>query len=124
MRRRILQSTLLVVAITALVLGGPLAITTWRLVEDIHRADLLSRLEQVAARLDSAGALDRASIELAVPTGGRLVLQRTGAPAGRAAARRGRPGGPARRGRLPRGARPARDPRAGPGVGRARHISC
>jgi signal transduction histidine kinase len=79
-RRRILQSTLLVVAITALVLGGPLAITTWRLVEDIHRADLLSRLEQVAARLDSAGALDRASVELAVPTGGRLVLQRTGEP--------------------------------------------
>ena len=80
MRRRILQSTLLVVAITALVLGGPLAITTWRLVEDIHRADLLSRLEQVAARLDSAAALDRASIELAVPAGGRLVLQRTGEP--------------------------------------------
>ena len=80
MRRRILQSTLLVVAITALVLGGPLAITTWRLVEDIHRADLLSRLEQVAALLDSAAALDRASIELAVPTGGRLVLQRAGEP--------------------------------------------
>jgi signal transduction histidine kinase len=80
-RRRILQSTLLVVAITALVLGGPLAITTWRLVEDIHRADLLSRLEQVAARLDTAGAtIDRASIELAVPAGGRLVLQRAGEP--------------------------------------------
>ncbi|TQM42672.1 ATP-binding protein [Pseudonocardia cypriaca] len=81
MRRRILQSTLLVVAITALVLGGPLAITTWRLVEDIHRADLLSRLEQVAARLDIAGAtIDRAAIELAVPAGGRLVLQRAGEP--------------------------------------------
>ena len=34
MRRRILQSTLLVVTITALVLGVPLAVTTWRLVED------------------------------------------------------------------------------------------
>jgi signal transduction histidine kinase len=80
-RRRILQSTLLVVAITALVLGGPLAITTWRLVEDIHRADLLSRLEQVAARLDTPGArIDSAAIELAVPTGGRLVLQRAGQP--------------------------------------------
>jgi signal transduction histidine kinase len=80
-RRRILQSTLLVVAITALVLGGPLAITTWRLVEDIHRADLLSRLEQVAARLDTGDAtIDRASIELAVPAGGRLVLQRSGRP--------------------------------------------
>jgi signal transduction histidine kinase len=80
-RRRILQSTLLVVAITALVLGGPLAITTWRLVEDIHRADLLSRLEQVAARLDTPGAqIDRAAIELAIPTGGRLLLERTGEP--------------------------------------------
>jgi signal transduction histidine kinase len=82
-RRRILQSTLLVVAITALVLGGPLAITTWRLVEDLHRADLTSRLEQVAARLDTFGAgepIDSAAIELAVPTGGRLVLQQAGEP--------------------------------------------
>ena len=47
MRRRILQSTLLVVAITALVLGGPLVITTWQLVEDFTRADLTSRLEQL-----------------------------------------------------------------------------
>ena len=52
MRRRILQSTLLVVTITALVLGIPLAITTWRLMEDFSRADLLDRLEQVASRLD------------------------------------------------------------------------
>ena len=83
MRRRILQSTLLVVAITALVLGGPLAITTWRLVEDIHRADLTSRLEQVAARLDRPGGpdqIDTAAIELAVPRGGRLVLDQTGEP--------------------------------------------
>jgi signal transduction histidine kinase len=82
-RRRILQSTLLVVAITALVLGGPLAITTWRLVEDIHRADLTSRLEQVAARLDTPGGpdqIDTAAIELAVPRGGRLVLEQTGEP--------------------------------------------
>jgi signal transduction histidine kinase len=82
-RRRILQSTLLVVAITALVLGGPLAITTWRLVEDFTRADLTSRLEQVAARLDTPGSPDRidtAAIELAVPMGGRLVLEQTGQP--------------------------------------------
>ena len=44
MRRRILQSTLLVVTITALVLGVPLGITTWRLMEDFSRADLLDRL--------------------------------------------------------------------------------
>lgn len=78
MRRRILQSTLLVVAITALVLGGPLAITTWQLVEDFIRADLTSRLEQIAARLDDEPAsgvqLDRTAVGLAVPIHGRLTL--------------------------------------------------
>ncbi|MGI9003446.1 MAG: ATP-binding protein [Pseudonocardia sp.] len=86
MRRRILRSTLLVVAITAFVLGGPLAIATWQLVEDFTRADLTSRLEQVAARLDGPGSPDRidpdridtAAIELAVPLDGRLVLEREG----------------------------------------------
>ena len=86
MRRRILRSTLLVVAITAFVLGGPLAIATWQLVEDFTRADLTSRLEQVAARLDGPGSPDRidpdridtAAIELAVPPDGRLVLEREG----------------------------------------------
>ena len=33
----------MVVTITALVLGVPLAITTWRLMEDFSRADLLDR---------------------------------------------------------------------------------
>ncbi len=81
MRRRILQSTLLVVAITALVLGGPLVITTWRLVEDFTRAALLADLEQLAGRLDGSASLDtfdQAAIELAVPADGQLVL----APAG------------------------------------------
>ena len=85
-RRRILQSTLLVVAITALVLGGPLAITTWQLVEDFTRDDLTSRLEQVAARLDgldAAGGIDPVqfdtrAIELAVPPRGRLVVEQGG----------------------------------------------
>lgn len=91
MRRRILLSTLLVVAITALVLGGPLAITTWVLVEDFTRADLTSRLEQVAARLDRSddagpgsvvpGPVDTGAIELAVPQGGRLVMEQAGRPA-------------------------------------------
>lgn len=83
MRRRILQSTLLVVAITALVLGGPLAIATWQLVEDFTRSDLTSRLEQVAARLDGPGApggpdprrIDTRAIELAVPPDGWLVVE-------------------------------------------------
>src|SRR5690349_8073715 len=83
MRRRILQSTLLVVAITALVLGGPLSITTWRLVEDIHRADLTSRLGVVAGKIDDPevnGQIDTAAIEVAIPPGGRLVVQQANQP--------------------------------------------
>ena len=81
MRRRILQSTLLVVTITALVLGVPLAITTWRLMEDFSRADLLDRLEQVATRLDgSFAAVDQDALALAVPSGGRLILEEEGRP--------------------------------------------
>jgi signal transduction histidine kinase len=82
-RRRILQSTLLVVTITALVLGVPLAITTWRLMEDFSRADLLDRLEQVASRLDGPGAfdtVDQDALALAVPSGGRLTLEEDGRP--------------------------------------------
>lgn len=81
MRRRILQSTLLVVALTALVLGVPLALTTWQLVDDFDRARLTASLEQVAARLDGPGTeVDRAGLELAVPAGGRMVLQQEGEP--------------------------------------------
>jgi signal transduction histidine kinase len=82
-RRRILQSTLFVVAVTALVLGGPLAITTWQLVEDFTRADLTSRLEQVAARLDGTVAdrdVDERALGLAIPPGGRLTLSQSGRP--------------------------------------------
>lgn len=80
MRRRILQSTMLVVTITALVLGGPLGITTWQLVEDFTRADLTSRLEQIAARLDdtSLGGMDPSAIALAVPPAGRLTVEQSG----------------------------------------------
>lgn len=78
MRRRILQSTLLVVAITALVLGVPLAVSTWQLVEDFTRADLTARLEQVAAKLATAEGTGEEEIELAVPPGGHLELIRAG----------------------------------------------
>jgi signal transduction histidine kinase len=76
-RRRILQSTLIVVAITGLVLGGPLAFASWQLVEDFTRADLLTRLEQVVGRLDGqdpVSATDLRSVELALPPGGQLVV--------------------------------------------------
>lgn len=81
MRRRILQSTLLVVTITALVLGLPLAVATWRLMEDFARADLLDRLEQVATRLDGPGSfdtVDQDALTLAVPSRGRLTLEEQG----------------------------------------------
>ena len=81
MRRRILQSTMLVVAITGLVLGVPLGFATWRLVEDFTRAGLLLRLEQVVATLDGQpGAADLAAVAPALPPDGRLVVdsQRTG----------------------------------------------
>ncbi len=81
MRRRILQSTLLVVTITALVLGVPLAITTWRLMEDFARADLIDRLEQVATRLDGPGSfqtVDQDALALAIPSQGRLTLVEDG----------------------------------------------
>ena len=79
MRRRILQSTLLVVTITALVLGGPLAITTWQLVKDLTNAELTGRLEQVATALgDPDAPIDASAVKLAVPAGGRLVVGRDG----------------------------------------------
>jgi signal transduction histidine kinase len=81
MRRRILQSTLIVVTIMGLVLGVPLAFTTWRLVEDVARAELTGTLEQIAGRLDDPGAiatLDASQVELALPAGGRLVVEQDG----------------------------------------------
>ncbi|MHC1559484.1 ATP-binding protein [Actinomycetospora sp. C-140] len=79
MRRRILVSTLIVVTITVAVLGGPLALTTWRLVEDFTRADINSRLRQVVATLDSQASVDRpvdlSAVGIAVPPGGSLVVR-------------------------------------------------
>ena len=82
MRRRILVSTLLVVMVTVTVLGGPLAFTTWRLVEDFTRAEIQTRLRQVVGTLDSrisdgsapAGAVDLAGLAVAIPPGGSLVV--------------------------------------------------
>ncbi len=75
MRRRILQSTVLVVTITGLVLGVPLAFTTWRLVEDFTRAGLLTRLEQVVATLDDQSVIgDLSAVALALPPNGHLVV--------------------------------------------------
>lgn len=79
MRRRILLSTLLVVAITVTVLGGPLAVTTWRLVDDFTHADITTRLRQVVGTLDSQAVDDRpvdlSAARIAVPPGGSLVVR-------------------------------------------------
>lgn len=79
MRRRILVSTLLVVALTVTVLGGPLAFTTWRLVEDFTRAEMNTRLRQVVSTLDAQLSGDRAAdlsaVAVAVPPGGSLVVR-------------------------------------------------
>ncbi|MGH3871787.1 MAG: ATP-binding protein [Pseudonocardiaceae bacterium] len=77
MRWRILRSTLIVVAITGLVLGGPLAFACWQLVENLARTDLRTRLEQVVSRLDdqpAAPPVDLRAVEPAVPPGGQLVV--------------------------------------------------
>ena len=82
MRRRILISTLLVVAVTVTVLGGPLVFTTWRLVEDFTHAEINTRLRQVVRTLDVELSVDRpvdlSPVAVAVPPGGSLVVRTPG----------------------------------------------
>jgi signal transduction histidine kinase len=84
-RWRILKSTLIVVAITSLVLGVPLALACWRLVEDFTRADLRTRLEQAVVQVDDQSpptptATDLRSVGRTLPPNGQLVVDspRTG----------------------------------------------
>ena len=76
MRRRILISTLLTVALTALFLGGPLALATWQLVEDFTRAELTQRLEQVTETVEEYGTGPQSQrlVEAAIPPNSRLVV--------------------------------------------------
>lgn len=78
MRWRILRSTLIAVAITALVLGGPLAFASWRLVDHTARAELQSQLAQLAPRLAALNLpvlpADFASVARVVPPGAQLVV--------------------------------------------------
>ncbi|MGB9281851.1 MAG: ATP-binding protein [Pseudonocardiaceae bacterium] len=86
MRWRILQSTLIAVAITGLVLGGPLAFASWRLAEHATRANVLARLAQIVVRLDDPNLVmlgppgDLSSVARVLPPGGQLVVDspRTG----------------------------------------------
>jgi signal transduction histidine kinase len=77
-RWRILRSTLIAVAITGLVLGGPLAYASWRLVDHAARADVQIRLAQLIPRLHGlaspASSLNLVSIARALPPGAQLVV--------------------------------------------------
>ncbi|NYH79365.1 signal transduction histidine kinase [Actinopolyspora biskrensis] len=79
MRRRLLQATLLAVAVTAFVLGIPLAVSALKLVEDIKRGDLSGRAQQVATRLDEQIAagdpIDLTNVRLVVPNDARLTVR-------------------------------------------------
>ena len=93
MRWRILRSTLIAVAVTAVVLGGPLAAASWHLVEQATRAELSAQLAQMMARLPehepAASAappapatppVDLRSLERMLPSGAQLIVDspRTG----------------------------------------------
>jgi signal transduction histidine kinase len=79
MRRRILQATLLAVAVTAVVLGLPLGFSALKLVQDLTAGDLSTRAQQIATLLDEQIAAQRAidlnAARLAVPDGARLIVR-------------------------------------------------
>lgn len=79
MRRRILQATLLAVAVTAVVLGLPLGFSALKLVEDITRGDLSTRAQQIATLLDEQVAshqrINLDEVRLAVPGTAQLTVR-------------------------------------------------
>ncbi|ASU77607.1 sensor histidine kinase [Actinopolyspora erythraea] len=79
MRKRLLQATLLAVAVTAFVLGIPLVISALKLVEDITRGDLSGRAQQIATRLDEQVAagepIELSNVRLVVPDDARLTVR-------------------------------------------------
>jgi signal transduction histidine kinase len=79
MRRRILQTTLLAVAVTAVALGLPLGFSALKLVQDLTTGDLSTRAQQIATLLDeqiaARRAIDLNAARLAVPGGARLIVR-------------------------------------------------
>lgn len=79
MRSRILQATLLAVAVTAVVLGLPLGYSALKLVEDFTRNDLSTRAQQIATLLDEQVAGQRPinlrKVEILVPANARLSVR-------------------------------------------------
>lgn len=82
MRRRILLAILLAVTVTACALGIPLGFAAFQVVESLTREDLAARAQQIAATLDdeiaSGHQLDLSKVQLAVPTGGHLLVELPG----------------------------------------------
>lgn len=78
MRRRILLAILLAVTVTACLLGIPLGYTATAIVESLTRENLSIQVRQIAATLDDELAngrqLDLASVQIAVPPGGHLLV--------------------------------------------------
>ena len=79
MRRRILVSILLVIATTVLALGLPLAIVSWRLVDDLLHQELASRLQSMQGSLadggEDAATIDLAKLRVGVPANGTLTVR-------------------------------------------------
>ncbi|MDT8909486.1 ATP-binding protein [Amycolatopsis sp. PS_44_ISF1] len=82
MRRRILLAILLAVLVTAAVLGIPLGVTAWRLVENLNRESLAERARNIAATVDTVVAngqpLDIEQLRVGVPQGGMLTVRGDG----------------------------------------------
>jgi signal transduction histidine kinase len=77
-RRRILMAIMLAVLVTACSLGIPLGYTALQIVEQITRADLATRAQQMAAVLDEEIAnrrpVDLRKVAVVIPPGGRLEV--------------------------------------------------
>jgi signal transduction histidine kinase len=82
MRKRILQATLLAVAVTALVLGLPLGFTALKVIEDGTRFELSTRAQQIATTVDdqitTRDTINIDAVKLAVPPGAQLVISNDG----------------------------------------------
>ena len=82
MRRRVLVSILLVIATTVLALGLPLAIVSWRLVDDLLHEELSSRLQSMELSLADGDAgpvsIDLATLRVGIPADGTLTIRDPG----------------------------------------------
>jgi signal transduction histidine kinase len=78
-RRRILVSILLVIATTVLALGLPLAIVSWRLVDDLLHQELAGRLQSMEASLggqpQDETSVDLGSLRVGIPADGTLTIR-------------------------------------------------